>query len=117
MTSFEHIVAELLGLPYALGGRGPEAFDCYGLVREFHRRRGLELPPGDTEEAVAPHFVAVAQPQPGDVVKYLMPEGPHVGIWLRDGVLTAAKPVSRVLHHRHVRRFATGYFRHRSLVC
>lgn len=37
--------SDLLGKPFAYGGRGPECFDCYGLVRElYHRAHGLWLP-------------------------------------------------------------------------
>lgn len=34
----------LLGVEFAYGGRGPDAYDCYGLVMEIHRRLGVELP-------------------------------------------------------------------------
>jgi cell wall-associated NlpC family hydrolase len=34
----------LLGVQFEYGGRGPEAFDCYGLVSEMHRRADVELP-------------------------------------------------------------------------
>lgn len=35
---------DLVGASFAWGGRGPDAFDCYGLVMELHRRRGIALP-------------------------------------------------------------------------
>lgn len=38
------IVDDLIGVPFADGGRGPDAFDCWGLCREVYRRFGLELP-------------------------------------------------------------------------
>jgi cell wall-associated NlpC family hydrolase len=40
--------ADLIGRPFAWGGRGPDAFDCFGLVREMLRRTGCELPAHDT---------------------------------------------------------------------
>lgn len=40
----------LVGKPYATGGRGPEAYDCYGLVMEIHKRRGITLPDYESPE-------------------------------------------------------------------
>lgn len=38
------IIERLLGAPFADFGRGPESFDCYGIVLEGARAMGLELP-------------------------------------------------------------------------
>lgn len=36
---------DLIGVKFKYGGRGPETFDCWGLVQECHRRwHGVELP-------------------------------------------------------------------------
>lgn len=35
---------DLLEKEFAYGGRGPEFYDCYGLIMEMHRRLGIELP-------------------------------------------------------------------------
>ncbi len=37
-------LADLVGKPFADGGRGPEAYDCWGLALEVFRRYGVELP-------------------------------------------------------------------------
>ncbi len=37
-------VADLIGKPFRYGGRGPDAYDCYGLVREMCRRDGKPVP-------------------------------------------------------------------------
>ena len=37
----------LVGSPFADGGRGPDSFDCWGLVREVYRRYGIILPDYD----------------------------------------------------------------------
>lgn len=37
-------LSDLVGVPFAYGGRGPDAYDCYGLVMECARRNGLDLP-------------------------------------------------------------------------
>lgn len=37
--------ADLIGVPFVYNGRGPESYDCYGLVREMWRRaHGVALP-------------------------------------------------------------------------
>jgi cell wall-associated NlpC family hydrolase len=38
------IYTDLIGTPFKYGGRGPEAYDCYGLVMELQRRMGIEIP-------------------------------------------------------------------------
>ena len=37
-------VNDLIGRPYVRGARGPDAFDCWGLVVELARRAGRDLP-------------------------------------------------------------------------
>ena len=34
---------DLLGLPFRHRGRGPDAYDCYGLVLEISKRQGIIL--------------------------------------------------------------------------
>lgn len=35
---------DLIGVPFARGGRGPENYDCYGLATEMQRRWGRNVP-------------------------------------------------------------------------
>lgn len=37
-------LADLIGKPFRDGGRGPDGYDCWGLVIEVMRRCGQELP-------------------------------------------------------------------------
>ena len=41
----ETALAELPGMPFMRGARGPAAFDCWGLVLEVRRRLDLPMPP------------------------------------------------------------------------
>lgn len=41
--------ADLVGRPFVMGARGPDAYDCYGLVREMFRRTGKQVPDYSTE--------------------------------------------------------------------
>jgi cell wall-associated NlpC family hydrolase len=38
------LATDLLGVPFVDGRRGPDGYDCWGLVREVFRRYGVELP-------------------------------------------------------------------------
>ena len=40
-------ILSLVGVPFEDGGRGPDSFDCWGLVREVYHRYGIELPDYD----------------------------------------------------------------------
>jgi len=37
-------VSDLIGVPFQYGGRGPDTYDCYGLLRELMRRDGTVIP-------------------------------------------------------------------------
>ncbi len=40
------IYSDLLGKEFRYGGRGPDAYDCYGLMIELRKRAGLYVPEG-----------------------------------------------------------------------
>lgn len=50
------VYADLIGAPFVWRGRGPNGFDCYGLVREMLVRTGTPMPEQDTP----PEMAAVA---------------------------------------------------------
>lgn len=35
---------DLVGLPFQRGGRGPQAYDCYGLLLKLFQRQGITAP-------------------------------------------------------------------------
>ncbi len=37
-------LADFVGKDFAWGGRGPDTYDCYGLVKAVQAARGIELP-------------------------------------------------------------------------
>ena len=89
-------VTDLIGKPFAYGGRGPDAYDCYGLVMEVMRRYGVELPdyglPGPEHTPAAidaaattarPDWVEIPSPIPGCLVAIAYPYPgliSHVGV-------------------------------------
>ncbi len=73
------VIADLIGKPYRIGGRGPDAFDCAGLVLEVQRRLGrtIEIPETPGEKAaqytsmlriLGQHWRSLERPEPGSVV-------------------------------------------------
>lgn len=102
----KHWAEQYLGLPWQSGAQGPQAFDCWALVRHVHRAHfGRELPVVDVDAAnlaaVRATFAAtpifqlwrqVEQPAEGDaVVMHKGSAADHVGVWVEvDG--------GRVLH-------------------
>lgn len=84
------LYADLIGKPFAEGGRGPSEYDCLGLALEFQRRLGKVLPAYLSDEAELHrqlaaggvlddcHRLTVAEP--GCVVLLSNPEGGrHLG--------------------------------------
>jgi cell wall-associated NlpC family hydrolase len=80
--------SDLIGVPFAYGGRGPDALDCYGLVMECARRDGVELPDfGSSEnQAEIMAMMLASLPQwreiecrPGAVVFMRVARSTHVG--------------------------------------
>jgi cell wall-associated NlpC family hydrolase len=99
-----HWAFEYIGKPWRSGATGPDAYNCWGLVREvFLRRHGLPLPMVDvgTEANFQRLRGAVtaggwarteAAPAVDDVIVMRSAAGRHVG------VLVEADSLLRVLH-------------------
>ena len=90
--------SDLLGKPFAYHGRGPDSYDCWGLVREICRRGGVLLPdhassakPEEQGEGIKEdaekYYRAVDAPEPLDVVLFqLLPRFvTHCGVYVGDG--------------------------------
>jgi cell wall-associated NlpC family hydrolase len=101
---------QYIGLPYCEGARGPDAFDCYGLVAAVYRDvRGIVLPdwyqsepgPQSASRAIAAALRGELEvgrstlvEQPGDldiavVGSNMRPH--HVGVYFARGVLHASR--------------------------
>ena len=93
-----HWALDLIGRPWLRGAAGPDAFDCWGLVRHCYATRwGVALPPiepatysahGTTRAVIAEQRAgrfapAEGAPREGDVVLMSQARRPHhVGLWL-----------------------------------
>ncbi len=109
-----HWAEDLIGRPWEAGGRGPHAFDCWGLVRWCWRERfAIEVPEIPVDAANLRAVLAgfrnhperrrwqlVDRPCEGDAVLMRQSRHPvHVGLWLTvdgGGVLHAARGIGVV---------------------
>jgi len=95
--SGKHWAITLLGSPWQAGGRGPDAYDCWGLFQAVQREHyGREVKPLDVDagntlavaKAIRDHSKAINwqptnEPKDGDAVLLSQGNYPtHVGIWL-----------------------------------
>ena len=117
-------VAEYIGLPYQEGARGPDAFDCWGLVRhvlarEFH----VELPSYDygptalERQQTINHLRPQYQPTkstPGAIALMSIAGRPHVGVCVdAEHVLHAREGTGSVLERvdsRLLRNAIRGFY-------
>jgi cell wall-associated NlpC family hydrolase len=88
------VTQDLIGTPFKFRGRGPDFYDCYGLVMEVSRRFGVELPdyvypevedlPG-AAAAIERHIKGwkPCEMRPGAILHFKVLDTPsHVGIVL-----------------------------------
>lgn len=87
---------DLLGKEFQYGGRGPEAYDCYGLAAEICRRAGRILPAWESVAGSAlidseisrakPLFRELPGPEPFCLVTFMIrpPFTSHIGAVLED---------------------------------
>ena len=85
-----------LGKGFAYGGRGPDVYDCYGLVKAIHADRGIDLPEylSTTDKSLIHEmvmqgrglFVSLDKPEPWCVVTFAIHPRfvSHVGVVLDD---------------------------------
>lgn len=100
-------LSKYIGLKYAVAGRGPDGYDCWGLVRKVYKESlGIELPeyPGVScdsqqdlrnalsKEKQSGNWIQVELPETLNLVSVKDPWGcHHVGIFVK-------ADVDRILH-------------------
>lgn len=102
--------ADLIGKTFEYGGRGPDKYDCYGLVKEMMERDG-KVAPDYKSPSEAPAIVAMilhkrkfwqeCECKPGAVaviklhknlhVGYILPHGKFIHTWERSGGVTVER--------------------------
>lgn len=114
---------DLVGTPFRKGGRGPDAFDCFGLVAEMKRREGKPIPERESptenagmamllaaqiplcDELPGPRagaIVAIRQGRFVSHVGYMVNDFEMVHAWSRSGGVTC-EPISA--WDRHIAGF------------
>lgn len=93
------LYADLIGKPFVKDGRGPDGYDCYGLVREMFRRTGRETPEYSAKNAEGMANMArialglrewkKTDQRPGVMVVFRLAKTLHVGFVL---------PYGRMIH-------------------
>jgi cell wall-associated NlpC family hydrolase len=98
--------ADLLGKPWRKDARGPDAYDCVGLLLEIERRLGFPVPAyASAVDAVAlavADWGLVAHPAPGDaiLIRALHPRW-HIGVVSGDGFMLHSREGAGVLRERY----------------
>lgn len=77
-------VVDLMGKPYKNGGRGPDSFDCSGLVYYTYKKTGMALPVTAEEQGKSGVDVSRDEIQPGDLVIFKIKRDFHVGIMVNE---------------------------------
>ena len=77
-------VIDLMGKPYKNGGRGPDAFDCSGLVYFAYKKTGITLPVTAEEQGRSGVDVLREAILPGDLVIFKIKRDYHVGIMVNE---------------------------------
>jgi len=106
---------DLIGKPYKENGRGPDGYDCYGLVEEISHRLGIDLPSFGflCTEAMRYKFIKVLKPEAGDIV--FIPSD-HVAIMENKNTMLQVMvrhPVHRMrISHPWVKDRIEGFYRY-----
>nr|WP_255426053.1 C40 family peptidase [Pseudonocardia sp. C8] len=109
-----------LGKPYVWGAKGPDSFDCSGLMLAAWSAAGVPIPAGTVSQKTAGTPASVANIAPGDLVfipgSIGSPSNPrHVGMYVGHGLVVNAydsstgvvvQPLSewadKITHIRHI---------------
>ncbi|MFR9730693.1 NlpC/P60 family protein [Saccharopolyspora sp. MS10] len=77
------------GSPYVFGAKGPEQFDCSGLVQWAFRQAGVSLPSSTQSQISEGQEVSQSNMKPGDVI-FFYSSGSHDGIYIGGGKMVHA---------------------------
>jgi cell wall-associated NlpC family hydrolase len=121
-------ISDLLMAQYQEGGRGPDAFDCFGLFAELCRRRGLYIPNQPSPESLSAREAEIYDVAENEWIRLQHPEEgcavllriggwvSHIGMVLEGGRFIHASKhtgitVARLDDVQWIERNA-GFYRH-----
>jgi cell wall-associated NlpC family hydrolase len=98
--------ADLLGKPFIEGARGPDAYDCVGLLLEIERRLGRAVPEWGSHARELGLALAswepVTDPQPGDGILIRSDDPPwHIAVVCGADLMIHAHPSCGVVRERY----------------
>ena len=103
-----------IGAPYRYGARGPNAFDCSGLVYYSYQAAGLDVPRTSAQQFKASTPIDLEKARPGDLLFFSYSNKvSHVGIYLGDQQFVHAPSSGEhvtveSLHQAHYREHFVG---------
>lgn len=88
-----------VGDAYVMGGTGPNAWDCSGLVQAAFKQVGVDLPRVSQDQSVSGTPVSLSNVQVGDILYWgAAGSAYHVGVYIGNGqYLDAANPSKGVV--------------------
>jgi cell wall-associated NlpC family hydrolase len=72
----------LLGKPYRSGAKGPDAFDCSGLVHYVYKQASIVVPVTAQQLDKAGYEIAGEDVLPADLIVFKIKSAYHVGIMI-----------------------------------
>ncbi|MEB3367439.1 C40 family peptidase [Saccharopolyspora mangrovi] len=77
------------GSPYVFGAKGPDEFDCSGLVQWAYKQAGVDLPGSTRSQVSVGRSVSQSEMKPGDIV-FFYSSASHDGIYIGNGKIVHA---------------------------
>ncbi|MEV4729395.1 NlpC/P60 family protein [Saccharopolyspora sp. NPDC049426] len=77
------------GSPYVFGAKGPEEFDCSGLVQWAYKQAGVDLPGSTRSQVSVGRSVSQSEMKPGDII-FFYSSASHDGIYIGNGKMVHA---------------------------
>ena len=100
-----------VGKKYLLGGTGPKAFDCSGLMQSAWKDAGISLPRTSGQQFSATRRIALTDIQPGDLLFYGPAGSWHVAMYIGDDqIVEAANPKKGLIISSHHWQWYTTNF-------
>ena len=116
MTAGDHAAAAArgqLGTPYRYGGRGPDGFDCSGLVQFAWARAGVILPRTTAQQWHSVTPVPISEARVGDLVFFKVDGRPgHVGLYVGSGQFVHAPATGQQVR---IQSLSSPWYRERLL--
>lgn len=77
------------GSPYVFGAKGPDQFDCSGLVQWAYEQAGVEVSSSTQSQVSEGESVSESEAKPGDIV-FFYDSASHNGLYIGDGQIVHA---------------------------